>query len=333
MYGGFKRPNAPLGWGIVASVCVALLAFLIWSSESRRAPYVLGSASAGAEQACGYEQARQAASEAADAYDNARQSGVGVSRRRIEADTAERRAQNAHECEERARDRADLDAQWRSAYAAENTYDITQKLRWLAIAELALLIMAVAAAWKAIFDSSAHAERDLIERSRPEFEIILTDMNLGNIGKDDVPRTHAYAGFRAKNIGGRPAIVTYSASEFFVGEHPPIPAKALPLPIDAVHKVVSPGDYIPVPAGNYSTWSEAEEAEIIAREKVVFVVGYVEYTDRLGIEWECGFVYYLWIFGTSIRGEDGKRQGIAGKLTPWASRTHNFDRRRKPKPA
>lgn len=161
MHGGARRSNPALRWSLIAFVFASAVSALVWLSWPEPHTYVTGEASRAAEDACAYEEASRAAANAANAYERARQTGAGARRRQIEADAAQRRAQGAKECEERARNRADLDAQWRSAYATENTYAITNKLRWLAIAEIALLVAAVLAAWMAIFDSRQHAEREL----------------------------------------------------------------------------------------------------------------------------------------------------------------------------
>lgn len=149
-------------WRVVFVLAgLAFFTALVFLSAPTPREYLAQSASSGAEEACAYEQARNAAENAARAYDEARQRRSGVRERQIEAEAAARRAENAKQCEERARNRADLDAQWRAAFAAENAYSMNEKLRWLGIVEIGLLIATVTAAFMAVFDAREHSKREL----------------------------------------------------------------------------------------------------------------------------------------------------------------------------
>ena len=158
---GPGRPNAPLRWSIILGGVALIVAVLVWLSAPNPQRYLAGAASQSVERACGYDQARRSAEQAAQAYDRARIDRAPTRAREVEANAAARRAEDAKQCEERARNRADLDAQWRSAFAAENTFDAAQKLRFLAIFEIALLVATVAAAFMALFDARKHSEREL----------------------------------------------------------------------------------------------------------------------------------------------------------------------------
>jgi len=155
------RSHPALRWTIALAIVAIAFAVLLRLSAPEQHVYEARSASDVAELACAYDQHRDAANRAADAYNRARIRGTGIAASRIEADATEHRAQSAQQCEERARNRADLDAQWRAAYAAENAYGMARKSRMLAIVEIGLLLLTVTVAFLAVLDARRHAEREL----------------------------------------------------------------------------------------------------------------------------------------------------------------------------
>lgn len=161
MHGSARRSNPALGWWLTAAVAVASIALLYWLSAPPPHDYEARSDSSAAERACAYEGARDAAEEAARAQDQARVSGSNTRRTQVEVGAAQRRADNAQKCEERARNRADLDAQWRAAYAAERSYLLGLRLRLLALVEIVLLVATVGAAFMAIVHQREIGRREL----------------------------------------------------------------------------------------------------------------------------------------------------------------------------
>jgi hypothetical protein len=71
------------------------------------------------------------------------------------------RLELAGACEERARSRSDLAAQWYNAVAARNMASLTEGQRYFALAEIFALLATVFAALAALWDSRRHAEVSL----------------------------------------------------------------------------------------------------------------------------------------------------------------------------
>jgi hypothetical protein len=136
---------------------------------------------------CAYQQAADAAKEAADRYykPSAPLSKAASARALHEAEAAKQKQEDARVCEDRKRQDSDLSAQWHSAVAAENTARFTAAGYWWGVLELVFLFMALGAAcWAALEGKRAadaahaqhvHARLESLRERRAAFNQAIKD--------------------------------------------------------------------------------------------------------------------------------------------------------------
>lgn len=180
---------------------------------------------------------------------------------------------------------------------------------------------------QAALDQAMTARLDLIERDRPEFLVSLSDHRVDPalLGIE-----HPYVAFKAKNTGGRQATVEFCDAEIFIQVEPPVPTREIfSRKIVSTHRAIEVGGDLTLVANlKDGALTEAQRNAVLSGPDSIFVVGFIEYTDRLGGRWEVGICYFLVIWGIMIDGKTAERKSVAGRVMPWPTRAHNFDRRR-----
>lgn len=243
----------------------------------------------------------------------------------------------AYEADAHAREQSGLRQQWRAANAAERAIQIAQSQTTISLIESLLLLLTLLAtaiaAWAAATASKSAqlavgvAERDLVERDRPELIVAAKSDTIreGFDGREQSP----YVEFSVKNVGGRKATVTFCDVEFFfVTGDPPVPGAS-------IFEVKAGDRHVELePRGKGTTTGAvandfgAIRASLVSRERTMFVVGYIEFEDGVGGKWEHGFCYSYWIW-TMHNSDSHEVSGVGGTLMRWPSPGHNFDRARR----
>lgn len=243
---------------------------------------------------------------------------------------AEKESPTAQECAQ-AREYADLDAQ--EGMWAVGVFQAF--IGFAGLIGLGFTVFYARKAWSEARETAAQArrsadiaERDLIERDRPELAPVLEDDRGVREGLDAKAEGRGYpnAIIRPINTGGRTAIVEgYEAKFFLERGDPPKPSPTLFTLLRRRLVVPASKDFIMV--SGYAIWSPEEIAAIFERELTVYLVGYITYTDRTGGLWECGFTYWYWPIRRITRATGEKHAG--GFLRQFdEGEAFNFDRPR-----
>jgi hypothetical protein len=249
---------------------------------------------------CGYQEARDAyqRAEAKLNEPDATRTRRASQRYANEANAAKAAKEKAAECEQRARDQWDLAAQWEAAVAARNAARVAANQRFWSMAEFVLLFGAFAAALYAAVQArraADTAERDLIERDRPQLSFVI-DKKARHGDLLDSLSNENFSVFTVtiKNVGGGAADLEFHHATVLAAANPPMPSA------QAFKFILAQGEKRVLERGDTHTFSGFGRLSDDEKKKVLsltdglsaYVYGYVAFTDmQSNTKWEAGFCY------------------------------------------
>lgn len=243
---------------------------------------------------CRYDEAYREATAARDARDNQPSTATkeDVAKIADEARAAESKEAKAKECEERAHTVLDLEAQWASAVAAQNSTSVASSFYQWASWELFIVALALGAAgWSAYETRKANRIARETSEDQVRAYVLTTNFEVTRIYEKDGSGFQVTPHFDIKNVGQTPAFNVRHTTRFgwMTDEEAEAFVPSQKLDEDGI---LGPGlsRSVGTAMGNYSKFDLTDGRFV---DKRIWIKGVLHFDDATGVRWEHRFCWYL----------------------------------------